>query len=502
MRTAGYLALGIIAIGCAVLPAKAGPADNSLTVASEQELSTVDLYYNIANEAGHLSKLVWDNLLYYDGRTGEVKPALADSYRFVDPLTIEFKLRENVKFHDGSKFGPDDVIATLNHVRDPKAGVLRRDDVNWLKSVERVDDRTVRVSFTEPSPGALVIFGRNLPIYKKGTYDTQKGLDTRPIGTGPYRIVELQPGGTIRLERFAEHYEGSPKGKAEIQKVVWRTIKDKSTQMAELLGGGVEWIAKVEPDQAEDLKAIPHLKVESLSTHRVSYLVFDAGGVTPNKALEDVRVRRAIAHAIDREGIAKSLVRGASEVVHGFCVPGDFGCHAELPSYDYNPAKARALLAEAGLSGGFDVVLGAWRDRPIAEAIIANLRAVGIRANLRFAPLSAIVDQWIGKQLPMVFGARGVNYDDVAAFAPLFFDMGSRDMARDQQVADFLKAGREGSEPNERKENYRKALERIAAQVYGLPLFTYSTNFAYRANLEVPASKDEQPPFYRARWKK
>lgn len=498
-KVLGGAALSTVLAAGLLAPAWAGPGDDTLTVAMEQGLSTVNSYFNIANEVGIFQKQVWDGLLYYDNQTGEVVPNLAESFALVDDLVMEFKIRSGVTFHDGTPFTVDDAVYTLQYAANPDNGILRRNAVNWIESVEKIDDQTMRITMASPAPGAIVDLGRNLPIFKVGAFEGE-GLDANPIGTGPYKVVELDPGGTFRLERNEDIFEGSPKGMAEIGTLVWRTIPDKSTQVAEIFSGGVDWIYKVPPDEAEQMGMMPNITSIGVPTPRISYVMFDASGASGDTPTTDIRVRQAVAHAIDRQAIAENLIRGASTPIDALCFPGHFGCTQDVTHYEYDPEKARALLAEAGYADGLEITLASWRDRPVIEAMIGNLRAVGIEVDLNFMPTSAVIEKWVSDGWPMVSGARGLTYPDVAAMAMLFFDMGARDMARDQQVADWLKEGHDGTVPEEREAAYAKALGRIAEQAYALPLFTYSTSFVYRSDLDIAQPYDEQPSFYDAQW--
>ena len=127
--------------------------------------------------------------------------------------------------------------------------------------------------------------------------------------------------------------------------------------------GAVDWLWDVPTDQAERIKANPAIVVENAKTLRVAYLAFDVLGTSGQKFFTDKRVRQAIAHAIDREAITKNLVGPASEVIHAACHPDQFACAADVPKYAYDPAKAKALLAEAGFAGGFEFDLYAYRER-------------------------------------------------------------------------------------------------------------------------------------------
>jgi peptide/nickel transport system substrate-binding protein len=272
--------------------------------------------------------------------------------------------------------------------------------------------------------------------------------------------------------------------------------------VAELITGGLDWIYMVPLDQAEKLEKMPNLKVIKAETMRIGFLQMDAAKRCEPNPMQNVLVRKAVAHAIDREAIAKNLVGGQSRVVHSFCYPSQFGCTQDVAKYDYNPAKAKQLLAEAGYPDGFEIDFYGYRDRPYGEAIVGYLREVGIKANMSWLKYSALRDKTYADQTPffmMTWGSYGVN--DISNIAGHYFKFGNNDMARDEQVRDWLEAGDTSIDSAMRKEVYAKALQKIASEVYTLPLFTWVANYAFQKDLEFTPHPDAVPRFFLARWK-
>src|SRR3546814_5652200 len=186
-----------------------------------------------------------------------------------------------------------------------------------------------------------------------------------------------------------EDYFGGSRGKAKIGTVKFRTIVDPETQLAEMMTGGIDWIWDVPKEKAEQLEMMPQGTVVNADTMRVSYIGMDAAGRGGDHPFTKLKVRRAVAHAIDREAIAKNLVGGVSKVVHAPCYPSQVGCTQDVPKYEYDPEKAKALLAEAGYPDGFETDLYAYRDRQYTEAAMGYLQAVGIRTNLKYLQYQA-----------------------------------------------------------------------------------------------------------------
>ena len=486
-------------------PVLAGKDDDTLNIAWGGELATLDRYYNTLREGIIVGRLIWDSLLFKDPETFEFKPLLAKSFTFVDETTMEFDLREGVTFHNGEPFDADDVVHTLTYVSNPDNGVLTQRNVNWYAGVEKLGQYKIRLKMKKPTPIALEFLAGPLLIYPNEYYAEvgPDGMGKAPVGTGAYKLLEFKPGDSTVFVRNQDYFADSPKGRPEIGKIVQRTIPDQNTRIAELLSGRLDWIWKVPNDQAERMKNSPRLTIENEQTLRVGYLSFDSSNRTGNASpVNDVLVRRAIAHAIDREAIVKSLVGGKSVVTHSACHPEQFGCTQDVARYDYDPAKARALLAEAGYPDGLTIDFHAYRNRNYAEAIMGYLKEVGIETNLVYLKYAALRDKVYAGEIDFNFMTWGsYSFHDMSAITSHFFKATKDDYARDDALIDALARGDGSVDRKVREAAYAEALKRIADQVYWLPLFTYNVNYAYNADLDFTPSADEIPRFYRTRWK-
>ncbi len=225
-------------------------------------------------------------------------------------------LRRDVKFHNGKPFSTDDVTSTSNHVSGPDSGVITRRNVSWVKNVEKLSPYKVRSHLQRPFPAALEFLSGPMAIMPAGIWETAKEDapgkpdygTVAPIGTGPYRITKVVTGETIEMTVNKNYFDG-PQGKPSIGQVVFRTISDPETQIAELLTGSLNWMWDVTKDKAEE------------------------------------------------------LVGAASSVIHSACYPSQLGCTQDVPQYEYDPKKARQLLAEAGYPNDFTTDIYAYRQR-------------------------------------------------------------------------------------------------------------------------------------------
>jgi len=502
------LAAGALIATAMSAPVHAGKANDTLVWATDRDAEIILPYYNPIREVVIMSTLGWDTLLYRNEKF-EYEPLLAKSYKWIDDVTMEFVLREDVKFHNGKQFKAEDVVYTINHVVSEDSGTTTRNNVAWMKSAEAVSDYVVRIHLVKPFPAALEYLSGPVVMYPKGNFDNvrvvgdKKDFGTAPaVGTGPYMITEQKPGESFTF-KANPNYFGGPKGKPKIGTIVFRVIPDAEAQIAELLTGGVDWLWDVPKDKAEQIKAMGQLTVVSAPTMRISYLQFNSAGKGDTKSpFMNKKVRLAVAHAVNREAIAKNLVGGASEVMHSACYSTQFGCTSDVPKYDYDPAKAKALLAEAGYPGGFDTEIYAYRQREYTEAVIGDLNQVGIKANLKFMQFKALRELVWNGATPlnhMTWGSFSIN--DISAITSHFFKNGRDDLNMDPEVAAWLEKGDTTVDLAVRKENYKNALRRIAEEVYWLPMFSYAKYYAFSKDLDFKPTPDEIPQFYSAGWK-
>ncbi|CAN7659265.1 ABC transporter substrate-binding protein [Rhizobium rhizogenes] len=484
--------------------ANAGKANDTISIAFSKELEHIDPYFNTAREGVLLGNAVWDGLLYRDPKTGQYVGNLATSWSWVDSTTLELTLRQGVKFHNGEPFDADDVVYTLNYMIDPKNGAKNTVATSWIKQAVKIDQFKVRIITNGPFPAALEYLAGPVIIQPNEYYAAvgPAGVATKPIGTGPYKVVSVEPGKHYVLKRNDDYFAAA-KPKAKVETIDIRTIPDINTQMAELFNGTIDLVWQVPSDQADKMAGRGNFQVLNAPTMRVGYLSLDAAGRSGAKnPMTDVRVRQAVYHAINRDGIVKALMKGTTEVINSACSPSQFGCATDVASYSYDPDKAKALLAEAGYPDGFEIDFYAYRDRPLAEAMIGMLAEVGIKANLKYLQYAALREKRIKEGVPMSFLTWGSNsIADASAITSEFFTMGGEDDARDKSLSDLLEKADSSIDPAERKTLYKQALSTIADKAYWVPLWNYSTNYIMSKDVSFTPTPDELVRFYEIGWK-
>ena len=502
MTRIASLALPLLATLC-VTSAHASKANDTLVAAFQAQLPSLDRYHAPGREGFLLGLLAYDALIYRDPGDLKMKPLLATSWKQISPLIWEFELRQRVKFHDGVEMTAEDVAFSLMYAANPNNRVFNRMTGGWIKNVEIVNPYRIRVTSAEVTPLALEYIVQ-LPIIPK-VYREKAGLEgfgAAPVGTGPYKIAK-RAGSEITFVRNEDYFTGGAKNKPKIKTLVYRTIPDVNTQLAELIGGGVDWAYYIPNDQAARLEKMPMVKVTNADTFRIGFLTLDAASLSAaDSPLKNLKVRQAMAYALNRESMAKTLVGGSSKTIAAACTPSQFGCTQEVKAYPYDLAKAKALMAEAGYKDGFDIDVYGYRSRPVAEAIIGNLNAIGVRANLRWMQYSAVIQQRRDHKTPVViddYGSAGVA--DAGGILPFFFAESPDDQSRDPIVTSAVRKAGSISDPAQRKALYATALKRIADQAYWIPLFTMPVNYVFAKDLSIPIPGDENVEFWRAEWK-
>ncbi len=497
-----------IAVLAMVGAAEAQQRANKLRWASTVFHTAPDPYYNFDREAMILNgQLVWDTLIYRNPKTGEYEPLLATSWEWKNDVTLVFTLREGVKFHDGRDFSAADVVYTYNYISNPDNKVNVQSNVNWIKNAEALGDHKVQLNLKAPFPPALEYVSSLHAMLPKDFYGKNNAANINGglIGTGPYKFDNFTPGTSMSLSKWDGYFKGSPKGAPALSAIEYRAIPDRSTQMAELMGGGLDWVWYVPADQAEPLASVPGVAVNPAETMRISFLSFNLRDMEKGNPLQDIRVRQAIAHAIDREAIVKQVVGQGSGVVTSPCFRTQFGCPADVPGFGYDPAKAKALLAEAGVASGLtlDLVANSARDRAWPEAIAGYLSKVGIRLNVQMLQYAAVSERIATNRAHLFmgdWGSYGIN--DVSALLNNFFTLGADDMARDETVSKALKAAAATINQEERLAHYKLATRRINEQVMWHPLWTNPVTYAHARNLDFNAFPDENPRFFLVKWKR
>jgi peptide/nickel transport system substrate-binding protein len=450
--------------------------DDTVVYVLQSDIQTWDPPNSVLRESVILGYNVFDHLAARDLKTGKVGPSLAVSWKGIDDTTWEVKLRKGVKFHDGTPFGAKDVKATFDRVLNPENKLTARGNHAKIKSVEVMDDFTVRFKTDGPYPlfverlTALVMQSEKA-IKDKG----HEWMQENPIGTGPYKLVKWNKKQDHLLVRYDDYWGPKPAFKY----VRVRIIPEQATQIAELISGGVDIIKAVPPDQMDVINKSGGARTSTSPILRTAMLQLDQAGRTGKNPFQDRRVRQAANLAVDMDSIIKHVINGLGDRTATTVNPMAFGFDPNLKPYRQDLAAAKKLLAEAGYPNGVEVrfLTGPPIVEPAvqqtSEAIAADLAKAGIRTQKRFVgEIGPLVNQIRdGKAEPMfewswgyysVFDADAILYDVMKCGEPYSYYC-------NKELDDLIIQGRSTLDQKKRAETYVKAQKLIfddAAYLY------------------------------------
>jgi peptide/nickel transport system substrate-binding protein len=370
------------------------------TVATAQELrlgvaaepTSMDPHFHNLTPNNSMLSHIFEYLVDQDERQ-RLRPGLAESWKAIDDTTWEFKLRRNVKFHDGTPFTADDVLFSFERAPNVEGSPSSFGIYAKGKTLTKVDDHTVHIKTAAPYPlmpndvSQIFIVSRK---HASGAKTPDFNSGKAAVGTGPFRYVEYTPGNRIVMQRYDGYWAEKP----QWQRVVFRGIKSDPSRVAALLAGDVDLIDEVPATDMERLKKDPKLTIAQTVSNRIIYLHLDhwrddspfvrgKDGSAIKNPLRDRRVRTAISKMIDRDAIVSRVMEGQAVKAGQLLPDGFFGVSKKLKPVAYDPAGAKKLLAEAGVPNGFRLTIHSPNDRypndaKIAEAVGQMLTRNGI----------------------------------------------------------------------------------------------------------------------------
>ncbi len=480
-----------------------------IVIATAYDLPTMDPHMHSVRPMFVVGLHIWDNLVYRDPVTREIGPCLATSWKIVDDLTWEFKLRKDVKFHNGDPFTARDVKFNFERVLNPDQKSPQRPKHISIKSVEVIDDYTVRFRTDKPYPVMLERLANFQMISEK--YTKEKGdayVALNPVGTGPYKFVSWKKGQELVVEANEQYWKGAP----PVKTLVWRTIPETTTQIAELLAGGVDFIESVPPDQIDLINNSGVARVVEVRVLPVAFIKLDGAGRGGPNPFQDKRVRQAINYAANIDGYIKHIMKGRAVRIATWASPYAFGYDPSIKPYPYDPEKAKKLLAEAGYPNGFEVrhVNSHQRipgQRQFIEALQQDLAKVGIRMKIQEftdeGPLfTQIREGKAGPMYQMSWGYSG-THDLDAIFYEHCTPQSFWAYWWSDETTKLIEQARASMDPEFRKKTYSKLQQIIKEEAPVLFMWQYVMTYGVANRIaEIKIGSDEIPRFFDVKMKK
>ena len=420
MRKSGILLLVGFILFVMIAPAACRRRDsNAFVIALGDNIRTIDPIGSPSVDAAseRVSRLIFNTLVKKDDNFDYVGELASNIVRSDDGLTYTFTLRDGVKFHDGRVFSSADVKYTLdllfssNFAKSASFFEGTGDEKkSYIRSVEAPDQRTVIVALTTPWIGLLSNLVA-IPILPKDSYESQK---THPLGTGPFKFVRYDNTQQVcDVEAFPDYWDGP----AKLQQVRVRVISDMNALQAELQSGRVDIApmpTSLSPDAVKRLEEDPNLQVKAFPGSNVVLLTLN----TTSAPLDNVKVRQAVAYAIDRQSMIQNLLRGYGKIAHSI-IPEESWAYTPGQTYSYDPAMAKKLLSEAGARLNNPVVYklsgSSIAGRQYAGVIQNYLKDVGIPVEIQTPEQNTLFDelrrgnfqiaytQWVGGNQDPIF---------------------------------------------------------------------------------------------------
>ena len=437
-------------------------SNEAIVVAQTADAYTMDPAKHTVFPTANILFNMFDTLVTRDAQ-GQFQPALALSWSNPDPNTWQFKLRQGVSFHNGEPFDANAVKFTFERALDPNFKAPYYSRIAQIKAIEVVDKDTVNFKTEQPFPTMLYsLYEQAFPAaIVPPKYVAENGPDAlarKPVGTGPYRFVEWRKDDRVVMEANPAYWGGAPK----IKTVTWRPIPEVRTRIAELKSGGVDIIGDVPP---EDIPSLDRgdTKIANVASEVLYFFGFDTLKPTP---LQDRRVRQAINYAVDVNAIQKAILDGYGQRIAVTLPKGATAYDDSVPPYPYDPAKAKALLAEAGFANGFSIPLTArqgryLKDKELMEASIGFLAKVGIKVEAHYLEpgVWAQVSEKKARE-GLIFGGWSGTDPDLVWY-PLLYTGQYQSYYSNKALDALLDKGRTTIDPAQRTAIYREAAQII-----------------------------------------
>ncbi len=425
------------------VPATPKPSEPSDTLVYNLDVAVtggLDARQTVDSDGKTVSFMISETLVKFDWKKNDVVPNLAESWQIAaDGRSVTLKLRPNVKFTDGTPFNADAVVFNLEQVYNKDAPFhdagkfLSTDYLSGYQKAEKVDDLTVRISFNPADP--IMMWRLTLePGFIQSPEAVKKwGKDytNHAVGTGPYKIVEFAPDTKVVLERFEDYWGPKP----AIKNLIFKVNGDAQSKVADLLAGNVDIISRPPADQMDQLAATPGIKIWKFPTTWVSHLNFNL----TKEILKDKRVRQAMEYGFDKETLNNVLNKGLSTPNYYPWHEGAYAFEPNVTIYKFDPAKAKALLDEAGwkLAAGQTIrqkdgkpleikflqaanLVGL--EAPIPVLFQANMKDIGIQVDQVKLDLATFYDPKVGVFNPETYDVVLIGWIEAVPDPSMFYD--------------------------------------------------------------------------------
>jgi ABC-type transport system substrate-binding protein len=465
----------------------------TLTIAQGVDAVTLDSHLVVDAPTFTVTSHIFETLFEYTP-DGKIVPHLAESYTVsTDNLVWTLKLRKGVKFHDGTALDAEAVKYNLDRVLNPETKSTYRFLISRITKLEVVDASTLRLTTDKPFAPMLAHLTHGAIAIQSPAAMQKHGKDyiNFPTGTGPFKLKEWVRGDRLVLSRNPDYWGNKP----FVNEVVFKPVPEGGARVALIETGAAHAIVRVPPRDAPRLAGSRDVEVVNTPSVRTIYIAFNV--LKP--PFTDVRVRQALNHAVNKQAVVQHILAGVGRPSDAPISPGIFG-YRPISAYEYDVAKAKKLLGEAGHPNGFKTELycptGRYlNDIQVCEAVQAQLREVGVDAAIKTMEWAAYLE--ITKKGPeesvvpmFMLGWGTVTGDADYGLYALFHSSQwtpagqARNFYKNPKVDELLDRGRNVANPAAREAAYKEAMELIMKDAPWLFLHAESQLSAVRKNVK------------------
>ncbi len=404
-----------------------------------------------------------------------VEPALAEDWEFIDDRTVEFYLRQGVKFHNGDEFTAEDVLFSYQRLLDPEFGSpgASRLAMVDIDNVEIVDDYTIRIPTKEPFAAILTYLAHSasMIVSKSGVEEHGDAFGENPVGTGPFKLNNWRQGDQVVLDRF-DDYWGGP---AQVDQLVFRAIPEGTSRTIELETGGVHVSRGIERVDLDRVDNHPNLVLHLYEALRINYMGFNHEA----EPFNDVRVRQAIAYALDHHEIVQAVYGPLGGPASGYINSNIWAFNPDTYLYPRDLDQAKELMAEAGYADGFSTKIAINDDatrRALAEVVSYQLEQLNIDTSIEVYEWGAYLDMTgRGDHEIYMLAWLASTGDPHHAMHPLFHSAnkgsaGNRQFYDNPKVDELLEKGMVETDMDQRMAFYQEAQQILSDDVVWIPL--------------------------------
>lgn len=480
----GKLRMLAAAMGLATLLAALQPvaAKDVLVVDMSSEAASLDPHLQWTNDGFNIYLNIFDQVLKRDS-DGNILPNVASAWRYTSDTELELTLRTDVKFHDGRPLTAEDVAFSIRRISDPAFGSPQLPSFRPIARVEVTGPHVVKITTSAPYPLLLTRLAYHSIVPKHIVEQVSKEeFGRRPIGSGPYRFERWQPGIGTTLIRNENYWDT----KGHFARVEFRPVPDAATRIANLRTGASDFADRLTADQAAQLKSTPGVEVRGIGSERMGYVRMNA----TRAPLDDIRIRRAIAIAIDRKAIVESLLTTFDPVINQMLTPDHLGYDPAESWPTLNVEEAKKLVAAAGDKAKvkLDFATSPLFDQRVMQAIQQMLADIGIDVSIELTDHATFVRKISSEasQQPMLYFGRwscGGCGDADGVMFPLLHSSSTWAAFKNPAVDALLDQARTTVDQDKRKAIYRQVSAVVKEQFPLVPV--HQTSYIAAVNPQL-----------------